>query len=385
MSSIKVMSIVGTRPEAIKMAPLIRILQETGEIKSVLCLTAQHREMLDQVLSLFKLDPDYDLDIMKEAQSLTHITVRALEGLDKVLQKEKPDLVLVQGDTTTTMAGSLAAFYQKIAVGHIEAGLRTGERYAPFPEEINRRLNSVIAQLHFAPTDLARENLLREGFDPNTIFVTGNTVIDALQTTIQPKFSFSDPLLQKVDFSRYRILLVEAHRRENLGEPMESIALALRDLLETFPDTFLVFPVHKNPQVRKVVFRLLQDHPRVLLLEPLDPFSFHNLMARAHLILTDSGGIQEEAPSLGRPVLVLRRVTERPEALEAGTALLAGTKREEIVALAGGLLGDETAYQAMAHATNPYGDGQASRRICQAILYHFGRRPSPPEPFEPGK
>jgi UDP-N-acetylglucosamine 2-epimerase (non-hydrolysing) len=379
------MSIVGTRPEAIKMAPLIRILQETGEIKSVLCLTAQHREMLDQVLSLFKLDPDYDLDIMKEAQSLTHITVRALEGLDKVLQKEKPDLVLVQGDTTTTMAGSLAAFYQKIAVGHIEAGLRTGERYAPFPEEINRRLNSVIAQLHFAPTDLARENLLREGFDPNTIFVTGNTVIDALQTTIQPKFSFSDPLLQKVDFSRYRILLVEAHRRENLGEPMESIALALRDLLETFPDTFLVFPVHKNPQVRKVVFRLLQDHPRVLLLEPLDPFSFHNLMARAHLILTDSGGIQEEAPSLGRPVLVLRRVTERPEALEAGTALLAGTKREEIVALAGGLLGDETAYQAMAHATNPYGDGQASRRICQAILYHFGRRPSPPEPFEPGK
>ncbi|MGI5882079.1 MAG: non-hydrolyzing UDP-N-acetylglucosamine 2-epimerase [Dethiobacteria bacterium] len=385
MSSIKVMSIVGTRPEAIKMAPLIRILQETGEIKSVLCLTAQHREMLDQVLSLFKLDPDYDLDIMKEAQSLTHITVRALEGLDKVLQKEKPDLVLVQGDTTTTMAGSLAAFYQKIAVGHIEAGLRTGERYAPFPEEINRRLNSVIAQLHFAPTDLARENLLREGFDPNTIFVTGNTVIDALQTTIQPKFSFSDPLLQKVDFSRYRILLVEAHRRENLGEPMESIALALRDLLETFPDTFLVFPVHKNPQVRQVVFRLLQDHPRVLLLEPLDPFSFHNLMARAHLILTDSGGIQEEAPSLGRPVLVLRRVTERPEALEAGTALLAGTKREEIVALAGGLLGDETAYQAMAHATNPYGDGQASRRICQAILYHFGRRPSPPEPFEPGK
>lgn len=367
------------------MAPLIRILQETGEIKSVLCLTAQHREMLDQVLSLFKLDPDYDLDIMKEAQSLTHITVRALEGLDKVLQKEKPDLVLVQGDTTTTMAGSLAAFYQKIAVGHIEAGLRTGERYAPFPEEINRRLNSVIAQLHFAPTDLARENLLREGFDPNTIFVTGNTVIDALQTTIQPKFSFSDPLLQKVDFSRYRILLVEAHRRENLGEPMESIALALRDLLETFPDTFLVFPVHKNPQVRQVVFRLLQDHPRVLLLEPLDPFSFHNLMARAHLILTDSGGIQEEAPSLGRPVLVLRRVTERPEALEAGTALLAGTKREEIVALAGGLLGDETAYQAMAHATNPYGDGQASRRICQAILYHFGRRPSPPEPFEPGK
>lgn len=366
------------------MAPLIRLLQGTGEIKSTLCLTAQHREMLDQVLSLFKLEPHYDLDIMKEAQSLTHITVRALEGLEKVLLAEKPDLVLVQGDTTTTVAGSLAAFYQKIAVGHVEAGLRTGERYAPFPEEINRRLNSVMAQLHFAPTSLAAENLLREGIDQEMIFITGNTVIDALQTTVQPAFNFSDPLLQKLDFSRFRVLLVEAHRRENLGRPMEAITLALRDLLEAFPDTFLVFPVHKNPEVRRVVFRVLQGHPRVLLLEPLDTFSFHNLMARSYLILTDSGGIQEEAPSLGRPVLVLRRVTERPEAVKAGTALLAGTEREEIVAMASRLLSERTAYEAMARAANPYGDGLASRRICQAILYYFGRRPVPPEPFKPG-
>ncbi len=363
------------------MAPLVQLLQRTGEIKSILCLTAQHREMLDQVLSLFKLEPDYDLDIMKESQSLTHITVRALEGLEKVLQAEKPDFVLVQGDTTTTVAGSLAAFYHKIPVGHVEAGLRTGERYAPFPEEINRRLNSVIAQLHFAPTGPARDNLLREGIDPETIFVTGNTVIDALKTTVQPDFTFSDPQLQKLAFSNFRLILVEAHRRENLGHPMESIALALRDLLEAFPDTFLVFPVHKNPEVRRVVFSVLDGHPRVLLLEPLDPFSFHNLMARAHLILTDSGGIQEEAPSLGRPVLVLRRVTERPEALEAGTALLAGTRREEIVAAASRLLGETSAYEAMARAVNPYGDGLASRRICQAILYYFGRRPAPPEPF----
>ena len=365
------------------MAPLVQLLQNAGEIESILCLTAQHREMLDQVLSLFKLEPHYDLDIMEESQSLTRITVRALEGLEKVLQKEKPDLVLVQGDTTTTLAGSLSAFYHKIPVGHVEAGLRTGERYAPFPEEINRRLNSVIAQLHFAPTSLARENLLREGIDSESIFITGNTVIDALQTTVQPDFTFSDPLLQQLDFSRFRVLLVEAHRRENLGLPMESIALALRDLLEAFPDTFLVFPVHKNPQVRRVVFRLLEGHPRALLLEPLDPFSFHNLMARAHLILTDSGGIQEEAPSLGRPVLVLRRVTERPEAIEAGTALLAGTRREEIVALASRLLREPSAYEAMARAANPYGDGQASRRICQAILYYFGKRPIPPETFVP--
>ena len=367
------------------MSPLVQLLQKVGEVESILCLTAQHREMLDQVLSLFKLEPRYDLDIMEKNQSLTQITVRVLEGLEKVLQKEQPDLVLVQGDTTTTLAGSLSAFYHKIPVGHVEAGLRTGDRYEPFPEEINRCLNSVMAQLHFAPTSLARENLLREGIDPETIFITGNTVIDALQTTVRRDFAFFDPLLQQLDFSRFRVLLVEAHRRENLGLPMESIALALKDLLEAFPDTFLVFPVHKNPQVRRVVFRILEGHPRVLLLEPLDPFSFHNLMARAHLILTDSGGIQEEAPSLGRPVLVLRRVTERPEAIEAGTALLAGTRREEIVSLASRLLREPSAYEAMARAANPYGDGLASRRICQAILYYFGRRSALPETFVPGQ
>ena len=363
------------------MAPLIRELQSAGGIESVLCLTAQHREMLDQVLSLFKLEPHYDLNIMQANQSLTHITTRALEGLARVMQKEKPDIVLVQGDTTTTLAGALAAFYQKIPLGHVEAGLRTGERYAPYPEEVNRRLNSILAELHFAPTSLAKENLLREGISPESVFLTGNTVIDALQTTIQPDFTFSDPKLQKLDFSRFKILLAEAHRRENLGAPMQSIALALRDLLEIFPDTYLVFPVHKNPEVRRTISHVLEDHPRALLLEPLDPFSFHNLMARSHLILTDSGGVQEEAPSLGRPVLVLRRVTERPEGVDSGTALLAGTERENIVALASRLLGSPAAYEAMAGVANPYGDGHASSRIRQAIQYYFGLRPSPPEPF----
>ena len=364
------------------MAPLIKQMQRTGEIEPVLCLTAQHREMLDQVLSLFKLEPHYDLNIMQANQSLTHITIRALEGLVEVLQKEQPDLVLVQGDTTTTLAGALAAFYQKIPLGHVEAGLRTGERYDPYPEEINRKLNSVMAELHFAPTSLAMENLLREGIRPETIFLTGNTVIDALQTTVQPDYAFSEPELQKLDFSRYRILLAETHRRENLGAPMESIVLALHDLLEAFPDTHLVFPVHKNPEVRKIVFRVLEGHPRVTLLEPLDPFTFHNLMARSHLILTDSGGIQEEAPSLGKPVLVLRRVTERPEAIDAGTALLAGTSREDIVTFASRLLSEPSAYDAMAKAANPYGDGFASLRICHAILYYLGRIPVPPEPFK---
>jgi UDP-N-acetylglucosamine 2-epimerase (non-hydrolysing) len=277
----------------------------------------------------------------------------------------------------------MAAFYEKTPLGHVEAGLRTGQRYAPYPEEINRRLNSVLAELHFAPTGLARDNLLREQIDPETIFLTGNTVIDALQTTVQPDYVFPDPRLKEMDFSRFRVLLVEAHRRENLGAPMESIAGALHDLLETYEDTYIVFPVHKNPEVRKVVFNVLESHPRAFLLEPLDPFSFHNLMARAHLILTDSGGIQEEAPSLGRPVLVLRQVTERPEAIDAGTALLAGTQREEIVSLASRLLGDPTAYEIMARAVNPFGDGHASRRICEAILYHFGRRKTPPAPFMP--
>ncbi len=383
MQELKILSIVGTRPEGIKMAPLIRLLENTAEINSVLCLTAQHREMLDQVLSLFKIQPRYDLNLMKESQSLTHITARALEGLEKIILQEKPQMVLVQGDTTTTMAGSLAAFYHKIPVGHVEAGLRTWDKYAPFPEEINRRINSVIAELHFAPTDISRQNLLREGLPAEKIFVTGNTVIDALKTTVQPGFVFDDPFLREFDFNSSRVLLVEAHRRENLGRPLQEICFALRDLLQAFPDTFLFFPVHKNPAVRSTVYQYLEGHPRARLLEPLDAFSFHNLMARSYLILTDSGGIQEEAPALGRPVLVLRDVTERPEALAAGTALLAGTNREAIVKMASGLLRDSSAYAAMARAANPYGDGMASERIRDIILHYFGRRRSLPEPFSP--
>jgi len=382
-NKLKIMSIVGTRPEAIKMAPLVRLLEETVQVESVLTLTAQHREMLDQVLSLFQLEARHDLNIMLQNQTLTHITAGALEGLDRVLAAEKPDLVLIQGDTTTTLAGSLAAFYHQIPVGHVEAGLRTGDKYAPFPEEINRRLNSVIADLHFAPTQAAADNLLREGIDGKQIFVTGNTVIDALKTTIQDDFVFSDPLLQRLDFKASRILLVEVHRRENLGPPLEEICKALLDLLQNFPDTQLVFPVHRNPAVRGTVYRYLQGHPRATLLEPLDTFSFHNLMARSYLILTDSGGIQEEAPSLGRPVLVLRNVTERPEAIEAGTALLAGNSREGVYSLAAPLLQDKTAYETMSHTANPYGDGRAAERIVQILLHYFGRRDTLPEPFKP--
>ncbi len=380
-SPLKIMSIVGTRPEAIKMAPLLQQLEKTAEVDSVLCLTAQHREMLDQVLRLFRLEPQHDLDIMQQKQSLTHITARALEGLESIMEEEKPQMVLVQGDTTTTMAGSLAAFYHKVAVGHVEAGLRTGDKYSPFPEEINRRLNSVIAELHFAPTASAAENLRLEGIPSGKVFVTGNTVIDALQTTVQDDFVFPHPSLRQLDFDAYRVLLVEAHRRENLGRPLEEICTALRDLLEAFPETLLVFPVHKNPAVRETVYRYLGEHSRAVLLEPLDLLSFHNLMARAYLVLSDSGGIQEEAPSLGKPVLVLREVTERPEALEAGTALLAGTSSERIFRLAAHLLKDAEAYRRMARASNPYGDGSASERIVGRLLYHFGLREQAPAPF----
>lgn len=367
MDILKVMSIVGTRPEGIKMAPLISLLEQAEDVKSVLCLTAQHREMLDQVLSLFKLQPHHDLNIMRSEQSLTHITARALEGLESIITQEKPHLVLVQGDTTTTFVGALAAFYQHVPVGHVEAGLRTGEKYAPFPEEINRRLNSVIADLHFAPTPLARDNLLREGINPENIFVTGNTVIDALKTTVQPEYQFSEPVLRKLDFKRKRIILLETHRRENLGEPMRESCRAVRQLLDDFPDTILVFPVHRNPAVRRVATQFLEGHPRALLLEPLNTLDFHNLMARSHLILTDSGGIQEEAPSLGVPVVVLRAVTERPEAIEAGTAVLAGATREQIYFTAARLLKDTVVYAQMAHTANPYGDGHASERILNII------------------
>ena len=372
----KVMVVFGTRPEAIKMAPVIQALRRKDSILCQVAVTAQHREMLDQVLKLFKMVPDFDLNLMKQGQTLTEITTRALSGLKEVFQRELPDLVLVHGDTTTTFVAALAAFYAQIPVGHVEAGLRTGNKYSPFPEEMNRKLASVLTDFHFAPTESAKRNLLQEGIAPEKIFVTGNTVIDALLATVKPEYSFLEPEIQAIlkQSEKSRMVLVTTHRRENLGEPMRQIYQALKSMLETFPDTHVVFPVHKNPKVRKVVTEVLGYHPRVNLIEPLDYEPFVNLMARAHLILTDSGGIQEEAPSLGVPVLVVRDTTERPEAVEAGTVSLVGTNYESVFSELKRLLGNQTAYQKMAMASNPYGDGCAADRIAEIILGNQGWR-----------
>ena len=378
-----VLSVFGTRPEAIKMAPLVRILKETPGFSALTAVTAQHREMLDQVLTLFEIKPEYDLDLMSPRQTLTEITCRTLAGLEQILARVKPDLVLVHGDTTTTFAAALSSFYHGVAVGHVEAGLRTFNKRSPFPEELNRRLTGSLADLHFAPTVRARENLLREGVPADTIFVTGNTVIDALQSTVRPDFNFTEPLLNRIDFS-CPVLLAEVHRRESWGKPLEAICRAFRRLADDLKLP-LIFPVHRNPVVRETVERLLGNHESIHLLEPLDTASFHNLMQRCRLILTDSGGIQEEAPSLGRPVLVLRDITERPEAAEAGTVKVVGTSEEAVYSAARRLLEDPAAYDAMARAINPYGDGRAARRIRDALLYHFGLRADRPPDFTPGK
>ncbi|MDP4126283.1 MAG: UDP-N-acetylglucosamine 2-epimerase (non-hydrolyzing) [Bacillota bacterium] len=365
----KVMVVFGTRPEAIKMAPVIQALQQENSILCQVAVTAQHREMLDQVLKLFKLNPDFDLNLMRQGQTLTEITTRALNGLKEIFQRELPDLVLVHGDTTTTFVAALAAFYAQIPVGHVEAGLRTGNKYSPFPEEMNRRLASVLTDFHFAPTETAKRNLLQEGIAPEKIFVTGNTVIDALLATVKPEYSFKDLEVQSIlkQSAKSRMVLVTTHRRENLGEPMRQIYQALKSMLETFSDTFVVFPVHKNPKVRKVVTEVLGAHPRVYLVEPMDYEPFVNLMARSHLILTDSGGIQEEAPSLGIPVLVVRDTTERPEAVEAGTVSLVGTHYESVFGELSRLLSDQQAYRKMAMAINPYGDGSAAIKVASII------------------
>ncbi|WP_414647940.1 non-hydrolyzing UDP-N-acetylglucosamine 2-epimerase [Desulfitobacterium sp.] len=364
----KVMVVFGTRPEAIKMAPVVKALHKVS-IPCQVAVTAQHREMLDQVLALFKIRPDYDLNLMRAGQTLVDITTRALNGLAEVFAKAKPDLVLVHGDTTTTFVAALAAFYAHIPVGHVEAGLRTGDKYSPFPEEMNRKLTGAIADLHFAPTNTAKQNLLREGVAEAKIFVTGNTVIDALLNTARADYRFIDPELDSIleQEQGNRMILVTTHRRENLGEPMRQIYRAIANVLDNNPDTYIVFPVHKNPSVRKVVSEVLGQHERVHLIEPMDYEPFVNLMAKAHIILTDSGGIQEEAPSLGKPVLVVRDTTERPEAVEAGTVSLVGTSYERVVESLNKLLTDEKVFQAMAHASNPYGDGKASERIVQII------------------
>ena len=374
------MTIFGTRPEAVKMAPLVKELERRPEIRSSCCITAQHRQMLDDVLSLFSIVPDHDLDIMQEQQSLYTITSKCLLGLEEVFAKEEPDLVLVHGDTSTTFSGALAAFYRQIPVGHVEAGLRTGDRYSPFPEEMDRTLVSDLASLHFCPTVANRENLAREGITDG-VFLTGNTVIDALRTTVRPDYRFRTALLNELDYTGRRIVLVTCHRRENYGEPMAHIMRALRRVADDFPEVELVYPVHLSPVVREAARTWLSGHPRIHLIDPLTPDELHNLMARASFVMTDSGGLQEEAPALGRPVLVLRRETERPEAVVAGTVRLAGTEEEAVYREARRLLTDPAAYDAMARAVNPYGDGHACRRIVDAILWHAGLRTEPPEEF----
>lgn len=367
---LKVMPIFGTRPEAVKMAPLVNELKSRpDEFQTVVCVTAQHREMLDQVVQAFGIVPDHDLNIMQQGQTLTQVTTRALEGLERVLEQEKPDIVLAQGDTTTVLAAALAASYQKIAFGHVEAGLRTDDKFNPFPEEINRRVTGQLTDLHFAPTPQSRDNLLHEGIQSNAIYLSGNTVIDALLQVASKE--------RTKEKRETRTILATTHRRENLGEPLENIALAFHDILEAFPDTKLILPMHRNPVVRQTLVRVLESHPRVQLIEPPDYLDFVRLMEGSDLILTDSGGVQEEAPALGIPVLVLRRTTERPEGVTAGTAKLIGTERADIVREASALLSDANAYETMSHAVNPYGDGRASQRIAQAILHWAGHEARP--------
>ena len=379
MAPIKVMSVFGTRPEAIKMAPLVLELDSRPEFESIVCVTAQHRQMLDGVLDRFSISPDYDLDIMQSGQTLSDITSRVLNGLGGVLREAKPDLVLVHGDTTTTFASALGAFYEKIPVGHVEAGLRTFDRYSPFPEEMNRCMVARLATYHFAPTAQNAKNLKNENVREN-IFVTGNTVIDAMKYTIGDG-TFTTPALQDLDFANRRVIAMTCHRRENYGEPMENIFRAVRRMAEAHPEITVVYPVHLSPYVRDTAKRILGGVENILLIDPLDAMEMHRLMAKSFFIMTDSGGLQEEAPALGKPVLVLRRETERPEAVEAGTVELAGVDEDHIFARAEALLTDDALYERMARAVNPYGDGTACKRIAECILYGFGRTKKRPGDF----
>lgn len=367
----KVITIFGTRPEAIKMAPLVKELERTEGIESKVCVTAQHREMLDQVLEYFDIKPDYDLNIMQTKQTLTGITGRVLSGLEEVYKEEKPDMILVHGDTTTTFAGALAAFYQQIKVGHVEAGLRTFDKYFPFPEEMNRKLTGSLADLHFAPTVGSKNNLLREGVDEKSIYITGNTVIDAMEHTVKENYIFNEEELNKIDFENKKIIMVTAHRRENWGKGIENICIALNRIVEENKDVEVVYLVHLNPVVKDVVHKMLGNNERIHLLSPLSTNETHNLMNKCFMVMTDSGGLQEEAPHLGKPVLVLRDVTERPEAVEYGTVKLVGTDIARIVEEAQILINDKEAYEKMSKSINPYGDGLASNRIVKAILKYF--------------
>ena len=364
---IKVLTIFGTRPEAIKMAPLVKELKSRKEIECIVCVTAQHRQMLDQVLEVFDITPDYDLNIMKQGQTLSDITSRALKGLEEVILKEKPNIVLVHGDTTTTFAGALASFYSQVDIGHVEAGLRTWDKYSPYPEEMNRQMVGVLADMHFAPTENSKNSLLKEGKKEESIFVTGNTAIDALATTV--KSDYKHEIFDWLGDSK--LILLTAHRRENLGEPMRHMFRAIKRIVQEFPDVKVVYPVHLNPRVREVADEILGNDDRIKLIEPLEVIDFHNFIAKSHIILTDSGGIQEEAPSLGKPVLVLRDTTERPEGIEAGTLKLVGTNEEVIYNETKKLLTDKKEYDKMSLASNPYGDGKASKMIADAIIKKY--------------
>ncbi|GAK41306.1 UDP-N-acetylglucosamine 2-epimerase (non-hydrolyzing) [Paenibacillus urinalis] len=378
MSKIKVMTVFGVRPEAIKMAPLILELERhPDEIESIVCVTAQHRQMLDQVLEVFNITPDYDLDVMKDRQTLNEITVRVLQGLEPVLQEAKPDIVLVHGDTLTTFLASYAAFLQQIKVGHVEAGLRTWNKLSPFPEEMNRQLTGVLADLHFAPTDMSANNLLRENKPESSVYVTGNTVTDVFQYTVRD--DYTHPVLEFAEGKR--LILMTAHRRESQGEPHRNIFRAVKRIADEFEDVAIVYPVHLSPAVKEPAYEILGGHPRIKLIDPLDVVDFHNIYPHTHLILTDSGGMQEEAPSYGVPVLVLRDTTERPEGVEAGTLELVGTNEEQVYARTKALLTDSELYASMSEAANPFGDGRASERIVSAILHHFGKKEERPEQF----
>ena len=367
---IKVMSIFGTRPEAIKMAPLVKGLERRKEIESIVCVTAQHREMLDQVLNTFDIKPDYDLNIMKQGQSLADVTTRALVGLEEVIKEVKPDIVLVHGDTTTTFAGALAAFYNQVAIGHVEAGLRTYDKYSPYPEEMNRQMVDRLSDMYFAPTEISKDNLLKENIDESKIYITGNTAIDAMSTTVDE--NYTHPELDWINAGE-RMILLTAHRRENLGEPMRHIFRAIKRVVDEFSDVKVIYPIHMNPKVREVANEVFGDADRVKLIEPLEVFDFHNFQNKSYIILTDSGGIQEEAPSLGKPVLVLRDTTERPEGIKAGTLKLVGTDENVIYEETKKLLLDKKEYEKMSKASNPYGDGHASERIVDAIIEYFNK------------
>ena len=366
---IKVMTIFGTRPEAIKMAPLVKELKKSKEIKTIVCVTAQHREMLDQVLNTFEIKPDYDLNIMKQGQTLTDITTRAITGLEDVIKEVKPDIVLVHGDTTTTFAGALAAFYNQVSIGHVEAGLRTYDKYSPYPEEMNRQMVSCMADMNFAPTELSAENLIKEGRNKDNIYITGNTAIDAMATTVSK--DYKNEIFDWI--GNDRMILLSAHRRENLGEPMRRIFKAIKKIVDEFQDVKVVYPIHKNPKVREIANEIFKDCNRVKLIEPLEVVDFHNFINKSYIILTDSGGIQEEAPSLGKPVLVLRNTTERPEGIKAGTLKLVGTNEKTIYEETKMLLVNKEVYNSMSKASNPYGDGKASQRIVKAILEKYNK------------